>query len=290
MDAATYCDGSSAKDLRPCQRLSSSWPHKRTTPSSTPPRNSAAAQIHIPPAGPPPILVEQTCTSSALSPPTIVDQATLLLPNIATKHHCLPSTNVIPPSASLNRIVPTPSSVEQAFSMLPPIHVKIPYAGTVKDATHPPLNYTSIIHHTETPPSTIVRTTAPACHHSLLPPFSVEQAFPMLPPKNVDTITATTSAPTVEYMSTPPPLNYISTTPIVSSSSITASNSRRQHFPAQKENAPHPHHPPPSNLCQITNMCWLAITESIINNPSLFQPSATIDTELSQFLINVCNA
>ena len=37
-------------------------------------------------------------------------------------------------------------------------------------------------------------------------------------------------------------------------------------------------------------MYWLAITETIINNPLLLQQSTTIDTELSQFLIDVCDA
>ena len=155
------------------------------------------------PARPPLKLVEQTYKSSAPSLPTIVEQATPLPPNTATKPHYLLSINTIPPSASLNRIVPTLSSVEQAFLMLPPIHVKTQYATTVKDATPPPLNYINIIRHMDTP----------------------------------------------------------STTPTVSSLSTATSRSRCQHFPSKKTDTQHSTHSSPSDFHQLTNMCWLAITE-----------------------------
>ena len=150
---------------------------------------------------------------------------------------------------------PPPKPVEQTYEYIASLPSTI-----VKQAT---LLSTSTANKPHHPPSNNVCTPHPARHYSMLPPFSIKQVFPMLPPKKVDTITATTSAPTVDNMSTPPPLNYIfahhtttlSTTPTVSSSSTNASNSRRRHFPAQKKNALHPRYPPPSNLHQIRNMC-----------------------------------
>ena len=149
---------------------------------------------------------------------------------------------------------PPPKSVKQTceyIASLPPTIVEQATPLSISTGTKP--------HH---PHSNNVCTPDPTRHRSILPLFSVEQAFLMLPPINVDTIAATTSTPTVKNTLTPPPLNYIfahctttlSTTPTVSSSSTNASNSRRRHFPVHKKNAPH-HHPPPSNLHQVTNMC-----------------------------------
>ena len=97
---------------------------------------------------------------------------------------------------------------------------------------------------------------------------------------------------------TPPPLNYIhfahhsdtsSTIPTVSSSSINVSQSRQRHFPLQKKTALNPPQPPPSQFHQLTNMCWLTITHCIVNEPSLREPSSTIDTDLSTFLLEICD-
>ena len=114
----------------------------------------------------------------------------------------------------------------------------------------------------------------------------------MLPPRHVESIDTTTCTP-VENASTPPPLKYIfstnlSTTPTVYSSSTTASNSRRRHFPTQKKIAPH--RLPPFNPHHIINLCWLTISESLIDDQSIVHPPVTIDEDLTAFFMEVCDA
>ena len=145
---------------------------------------------------------------------------------------------------------------------------------------------------------TNIRTLDPAHHRSLLPLSSVEQAFLMLPPICIKTITTTAYATTVKNALTPPPLNYIfahntntlSTTLTVSSSLTNASRSRRWHFPLRKPHPCLPTHSSLSDLHKLSNLCWFSISECIITDPDILQPSQTINTDISTFLLDVCNA
>lgn len=133
MIVATYCDGSSSKDLRPCQGLSSSQSNKQTTPSSSPtpkkiwypPHHSAATHSDRSPAMPPPKPVQQTCDY-------ISDRCLLPLLSRSHRYQHLPrlSLTILLPTIFILQIqhviapysLLPPFSVEQAFLMLPPIN------------------------------------------------------------------------------------------------------------------------------------------------------------------------
>ena len=97
-------------------------------------------------------------------------------------------------------------------------------------------------------------------------------------------------------MSNSPPLAYIyahntntlSINSTVSSSSTYASRNRRRHFPLSKTHLPT--HSSLSNLHKLCNICWLSIAKCIIADTDILQPSQTIDTDLSTFLLDVYNA
>ena len=145
-----------------------------------------------------------------------------------------PPQNSAAAQTDISPAVPPPKLVEQtctSSASSPPT--------IVEQATPLPTSTATKPHH---PPSTIVRTPEPTRCRLLSPPLSVEPAFPMLPPRNVESIETMTYTP-VENTSTSPPLNYIhfplrkntsSNYHTVSSSSTNASQSRRRHLPRPK--------------------------------------------------------
>ena len=162
--------------------------HRRRRTTNTTPHHGAATHNNTSIAVVPPKPINPT----HLSPPNIVEpDTTLAPPHIVTNPSLITvqQTRTSPPF-----VVETPQHVEDWLDPSPPSNVE------------PVTMHTAIVNKLHHPLTICIP--QPASHYLLSSPSSVEQAFPMLPPINVEII-ATTTYTTVENASTSPPLPYI---------------------------------------------------------------------------------